>query len=204
MTKSEFIRMVEDACESALVNAGFKRLRRGTIIWEISPSFWGWVGLNRAIHGKQVRIIPFVGMHAVDVMKLCAQLDEDKYKKGEYATYAIHLGELLPKALTYDFCEAEDVPIEATRLAKDIADAGLKYMQSIANYDALLPLIEARMPMLGGYPERYAASLYLCGKHDLARQFVTGVLDRRGGYSRFSVDNSFATFGANFLKMLEP
>lgn len=202
MTESKFIRIVEDACESALVDVGFKRLRRGTIIWEISPSFWGWVGLNRGIHGDSVRINPFVGIHAVDVMTLSAQLDEVKYVKGAYATYAKHLGEFLPDEPTFEFPCGDAVSDESVRLAKSVADAGLHYMLSIASYEALLPLIESRMPSLGGYPERYAVALYISGKEALARNFVMGVLNREGDLARFS-SNSFAKFGANFLRICQ-
>lgn len=202
MANREFIRKVEDACEAALVNVGFRRLRRGTIIWEISPNFWGWVGLNRGIHGNSVRVNPFVGVHAVDVMKFCAQFDEMKYVKGAYATYAIHLGELLPTELTFDFQDEKNISGEAARLAKNIAATGLNYMRSIASYEALLPLLESRMPMLGGYPERYAAALYLGGKHDAARNFVAEVLSREGGFTKFSSE-FFVKFSANFLNKIE-
>jgi hypothetical protein len=200
MVNSEFIRSVEDACESALVAAGFKRLRRGTIIWEISPSFWGWVGLNEGNHGDMVRINPFIGIHAVDLMKLWDQLDESKYSKGAHATYAIHLGEILPDELVFEFHKGKDLSHDAARLAKCVADTGLKYMQSIADYDELIPLFKEFIPTLGGYPERYALALHLSGKHAEAREFVLNSLNKDGELARIS-NNSILKFAANFLKM---
>lgn len=199
MADKAFIRDVEDVCETALINVGFKRMRRGTIIWEISPDFWGWVGLNRGIHGDVVRINPFVGVHAVKVMKLCAQFDGTEYIKGEYATYAIHLGELLANEPTFEFQDGKDTQGEAERLAQSVGGAGLQYMQSIANYEALLPLLESRMSMLGGFPERYAASLYLSGTHDSARKFVATVLDETSNLAKVS-SNFFAKFYANYFE----
>jgi hypothetical protein len=198
MADKEFIRNVEDVCETALVKVGFKRLRRGTIIWEFSPDFWGWVGLNKGLHGTFIRINPFVGVHAVEVMKLCAQFDGSKFIKGAYATYAIHLGEVLPTELTFEFQDGKDMHGEAERLAQSVAAAGLQYMQTIANYEALVPLLESRMSMLGGYPERYAASLYLSGKHDSARQFVAAVLNKTGDLAKFS-SNFFEKFYVTYF-----
>lgn len=200
MTEIQFVRIVEDACESALISVGFKRLRRGTIVHEISAAFWGWVGLNKGIHGDMIRINPFVGVHAVEVMKLCAQLENSKYVKGAYATYAIHLGELLPEAPTFEFHREVAVDEEAGRLAACIVEAGLNYMRSISSYEVLLPLIATRMPMLGGYPERYAAALYLSGKPEIACDFVRGVLNSGGELAKFA-SPSFTRFGENFLEM---
>lgn len=202
MVDKKFVRLVEDACESSLINVGFKKLRRESVVWEVAPGFLGWIGLNQGNHQTYLRINPFVGIHSVDVMKLWAQFDGEKYSKGASATYAIHIGELIPEELTYEFHSEEQVFAEADRLAKDIFNTGLPYMRSIASYEALLPLIEARMPMLGGYPERYALILYLSGKPDQAREFVEGVLDKKENLAQFS-NEFFTTFGVNFLKYTE-
>ena len=200
MTSSDFAKGVEEACESALVDAGFKKLRKGRVVYEISSDFFGWVGLNKGVHGDMLRINPFVGVHAIAVMKLCAQLENVKYVKGEYATYAIHLGQILPDASTFEFRVGESYFEESRRLANCLAQRGLEYMISIADFDGLLPLIEARIPMLGGYPERYACMLYLCGKRVQARRFVSNVMNLEGDLARISND-SFATFADNFLKL---
>ena len=202
MAQSEFDRAVQDACESALVAMGFKRLRRSTIIWEISEKFWGWVGLNRGNHGDMVRVNPFIGIHAVDLMKLCDQLDESKYSKGAYATYAIHLGEILPDELVFEFHKGRDLSHDAERLAKCVADAGLTYMRSIADYDVLIPLFKEFIPTLGGYPERYVAALQLSGKHAEAREFVLNSLNKDGELARIS-NGSILKFADNFLKLTE-
>ena len=165
---------------------------------ELSPNFLGWVGLNRGNHGSMVRINPFVGVHAIDVMTLCAKLEEERYVPGEIATYALHLGQLLPDELAFEFHVGESIADEANGLAEHIAKTAVEYMKSVADYDALLPLVEERMPMLGGYPERYAAILHLSGMAEEAREFVNGVLAQREGLARYSSD-SFTRFGHNLL-----
>ena len=155
MAQSEFDRAVQDACESALVAVGFKRLRRSTIIWEISEKFWGWVGLNRGNHGDMVRVNPFIGIHAVDLMKLCDQLDESKYSKGAYATYAIHLGEILPDELVFEFHKGRDLSHDAERLAKCVADADVHAVHS--RLRCANPLIQRI------YPDARRLSREICG-----------------------------------------
>jgi hypothetical protein len=200
MADKKFLHEIEEAVVSALTPVGFRRLPRGAIVCELASNFLGWVGLNRGNHGSMVRINPFVGVHATDVMKLVAKLDGERYVPGALATYAIHLGELLPDELTFEFHVGESLTDEANRLAGHIANTAVDYMKSIAGYGALLPLVEHRMPLLGGYPERYAAILHLSGRTEAAREFVSGVLARRESLARYSSD-SFARFGQNFLDM---
>jgi hypothetical protein len=73
-------------------------------------------------------------------------------------------------------------------------------MQSIADYDELIPLFKEFIPTLGGYPERYALALHLSGKHAEAREFVLNSLNKDGELARIS-NNSILKFAANFLKM---
>lgn len=199
MGDSQFLRSVDDACEQALLEVGFKRPRRGTIVWDISPEFCGWVGLNQGRHGAMVRINPFVGVHAIEVMKLCSELEGSKYAKGAYATYAVHLGELLPTEPSFEFHEDADLAVEACRLARAVKDAGVPYMKSLSTYQVLLPLLEARMPTLGGYPERVVATLHLGGEEDAARSFVQKVLSKQDGFAKY-LHAGFVSFGENYLK----
>lgn len=197
MVNSEFVKSVDSSCEAALVSAGFTRLRRGTIVYEINADFMGWVGLNIGSHTSEVRINPFVGVHATNVMKLCAELQERKYVKGETATFAMHLGELLPDELVFDFHIGENFSVQAQRLAERVKGAGLMFMKSLASYDELLPHVEQRMPMLGGYPERYVAILHLSGKRREALIFIDRVLSGEQSLRDYRND-FFIKFAANF------
>jgi len=200
MADKKFLMSVDEECEAALVSVGFQKLRKGRVVWCISPEFLGWVGLNRGNHGDLVRINPFVGVHAVAVMKLCCSLDENKYVKGDIATYAVHLGELIPDELNFEFKIGDDLSIEAARLATVIHKVALTYMNSIADYDVLLSLVTDRMPMLGGYPERYVAILHLLGRSREAAQFVKDVMNKTDDFAKY-FSESFQKFGQNFKKM---
>ena len=200
MTDKKFLHDLEESCDQALEAIGFRKLRKGRVVWNISHEFLGWVGLNRGNHGDFVRLNPFIGVHSVEVMKLCAFLNEEKYVKGDIASYSIHLGELIPDELGFLFEVGDDLSIEASRLASAIHSAAVPYMNSIAKYKTLLPLVEARMPLLGGYPERYAVILHLMGRTDDATAFVQSVMGQKDGFSQFFSDH-FRKFGQNFLKM---
>jgi len=176
MADKKFLNALEDVCDSELCKVGFNRLRRGSVIWQFDSDFLGWIGLNTGNHGSLVRLNPFVGIHVVEIMELSATLSDRKYVKGGIATYAIHLGELVPNIPTFEFEVGADLTTEAKRLAQTIFDVGLGYMKSINNYEALTPLLYERMPTLGGYPERYLLSLYCSGKKELANELARKII----------------------------
>jgi len=141
---SLFVREVEDACEAALVEIGFKRPRRGDVYLEITNEFLGWVGLNQGNHPDFLRINPFIGIHCVPMMELSKKLGDEKYRKGQYATYAIHLGEICPNVDEFLFRQGDDIELEARRLSITIGEHAFPWMKEHASYAMLLPLIETR------------------------------------------------------------
>ncbi|WMW81307.1 hypothetical protein RF679_03250 [Undibacterium cyanobacteriorum] len=186
MADTKFLKMLEDECDSELCKLGFTRLRRGGVVWEFDSNFLGWIGLNTGNHGNTVRLNPFVGIHVVDIMKLSAAFSNKKYVKGGTATYAIHLGELVPKIPTFEFEVGADLNPEAKRLALAIYEHGLKYMASLRNYEALGPFLYERMPLHGGYPERYILSLYCAGKIDQADKLASAIVEGESAWSEYS------------------
>jgi len=169
---AKFVRNVQHACERALLGHGFEQPRRGEIVIGITPEFLGWVGLNVGKHSDFVRINPFVGVHCVPVMKLVAEATGEKYQTGRYATYAVHLGEVAPNEEQFVFSSERQIEIEAERLAVSCRESGVPYMRSISTFESLLPLLEEKVPMFGGYPQRVAAAMYLMGRKKEALNFV--------------------------------
>jgi hypothetical protein len=88
------------------------------------------------------------------------------------------MGEIAPEERTFRFTRETDIDGETTRLAKLLRKDGVVYAESIASYDALLPLLQKRIPMLGGYPQSTACCLYLMGRESEARSFVKEFLDQ--------------------------
>jgi hypothetical protein len=118
-----------------------------------------------------------------------------KYSR-EVSTYSVHLGEVAPNEHVFDFFSGRiDFDLDSTRLAAAYINYGLPYAKSIASYDALLPLLEGRIDMLGGYPERVACCLYLMERIDDARSFAENFLASQQEY--------FAEFANPFLRMLD-
>lgn len=189
-------------CYAALESAGFTRYRKEAVDWPLDGGFHGWVGLNTALEADHVEISPFVGVHVVPLERLWTSLKvgkyPGKYDRG-YATYAVHMGELDAGRDEEGFIFAPEkgdafVALEARRLGRLYATVGLDYAKSVASYEALLPLLEGRVGMLGGYPERVASCLYLMGRLVDARTFAEQFLKVRREY--------FEGFAMPFLEML--
>lgn len=180
-------------CYDALEAIGFARYRKQDVDWPMEHGFHCWVGLNAGLEKEHLDINPFVGVHVVPIMKLYTSLEGRKYSRST-ATYAVHMGELVPKEPIFRFTRQTDVAAEADRLARLYADVGLSYAMSIGTYERLLPLLRDRVPMLGAYPERVASCLYLMGRREEARSFVEEFLPDHRDY--------FEGFAVPFLKML--
>lgn len=181
MNSVQDLKSIENSCAAALSQVGVK-VKSGTGTLPIGNAFSGWVGLNSGRHKGFIRINPFVGVHCQQIMKLVASASGKKYRPSELATFSIYLGELCPEVSQFVFNDGDDSTKEAERLASTIEEFGFPYMRKIASYDALLPLLEKRVPTLGGYPQRYAAALYLSGKIDMALEFTNtqiGLLDNQ-------------------------
>jgi hypothetical protein len=169
-------------CYDALERAGFSRFRKGGVDWPLKDGFHAWTGLNTVLNRDRVDVNPFVGIHVVQIAKLCSELDkgqyQTKYSRG-VATYAVYVGELAgaedEPAFAFTPQQSKGfVVAEVDRLANLYATVGLDFARSIASYESLLPLLIDRVPMLGGYPQRVASCLYLMGRKAEARQFVEG------------------------------
>ncbi|MFD1218367.1 hypothetical protein [Microbulbifer celer] len=174
-------------CYEALMAVGFTRYRKEAVDWPLEDGFHCWVGLNEALYDEYFEINPFVGIHVVPLEKLWSVLKERKYDRG-VATYALHMGLLSPHEPVFHFTRQTDIEAEAERLAKLYLDVGLSYAKSIASYEALLPLLQDRVDMLGAYPERVASCLYLMGRREEARQFTEDFLEKERNYfERFAV-----------------
>lgn len=180
-------------CYAALEKAGFKRFRKEDVDWPLENGFHCWVGLNNNLVKDYFQINPFVGVHVVPIMKLYTSLEGRRYDRRN-ATHALHMGELAPEERVFRFTRQTDVEAEAARLARFYATVGLLYSRSIATYEQLLPLLQERVPMLGAYPERVAACLYLMDRKEEAQAFVEDFLKTHRDY--------FKGFAIPFLKLL--
>lgn len=185
-------------CYNALEKVGFERFAKEGVDWPLSDGFHCWVGLNAAVERNQLEITPFVGLHVVPLEKLAADLKGKRYVRG-IATYAIPMGDLEcardEPAFVFTSQQSEGFVLsEADRLASLYATSGLGFSQSIASYERLLPLLEMRLDMLGGYPESIACCLLLMGREDAAVAFVESFSRQEPQY--------FTNFASVFLATL--
>jgi hypothetical protein len=141
-------------------------------------------------------------VHCIPIMKLVADLAGERYQLGRYATISTHLGELCPKEDAFEFSPEADIGAESERLAALLRTQGVLFMESHASFRAILPMIEERVPTLGGYPQRMAVILYLMGRREDAIKFV---IERQAEYEADpSVRTKFDRFAEPFLKLVSP
>ena len=200
MSKAEFRKKLIGDCETALKSRGFIAPRKGCRLFPFNDDFFGWVGLNKANYSDFININPFIGIHCSPLMKLCSELQGEKYKMGQTSTVAWHLGEICPDIASFDFYEDCDIEPQSTRLAHAIVEHGLPFMKKNANYDTVMPKLYEKVPSLGGAPERYAVALYLTGQLTEAKQFIEqqrAIFMRHG--SRIS--DPFNLFSDNLLML---
>jgi hypothetical protein len=172
MVDRVFLKSVEDSCDKALCALGAKRPRSGTRFFEINKDVLCWVGLNQGNHDDFVRINPFVGVHNISLMRLESENDGVKYKKGDYATISVHLGELCPDIEEFKFYEGSSIEDEAERLAQVVYKYGIEFAKRYSTIEELIPELKSKISELGGYPERYVIALYLSNNIDEAKQFI--------------------------------
>jgi hypothetical protein len=98
------------------------------------------------------------------------------------ATFAIPFGHLTPSERAFIFTPTTDPQKDIVRLANLYLEVGLDYCRSIANFEALRPLLEGRISMLGGYPDRLAACLLLMRKREKALAFTAAFADQHPAY----------------------
>lgn len=192
-----FKQRIREMCYDALEANGFQRFQKEGVDWPINNNFNCWVGLNTGLYPDKLKINPFVGVHVKAIAKLKA-LCGRKYDR-RVATYAVNMGELDRAKDEIGFCftlfqSDELIKSECDRLALLYKTIGLEYAKSIATYENLLPLLKARVPMLGGYPESFACCLYLMGRGQEAGEFVEKFRVKEPSY--------FKDFSAAFLSIL--
>lgn len=199
---AEFKKYIRLKCFGALETAGFTRFRKEGVDWPLHDGFHAWVGLASGLEHDHVDIYPNVGVHVVPIEKLAA-IKSGKYPRKysrSVATYAISLGTLNAvgdeRAFAFAPQQSEAfIDAECQRLARLYATVGLDYACSIASYEALLPLLQENVNMLGGYPESVASCLYFMGRKQEAKAFTEGFLAKQQDY--------FEGFAKPFLEMLE-
>jgi hypothetical protein len=136
---------------------------------EVAPGVLGWVGLNISHFSDGLEISVNVGVHHTELMKIVFGLSRRKYIRGDVATYARPLVDVMGTDAVFQFSINTPPDAEARRLVDGIVRFGLPWMREISSLDALLPLLREREAMLGGVPERVAVALALLGrKQDLA------------------------------------
>ncbi|WP_439498741.1 hypothetical protein [Bosea sp. (in: a-proteobacteria)] len=166
---------VVEGCRDALVANGFTRYRKRDVDYPFLDGFHCWVGLASEMQPDCIKIYPQVGVHAVNIEKLWSRLTTGKYAinyNRAQCTYGGPLSGLTDGTAVTTFSRGCSISQQAERLATLYLEFGVPYARSLAGYEALLPELKTRIPILGGYPQRVAACLYLMGRKEESLEFA--------------------------------
>ena len=202
MKTPEFKKLILTECDIQFKANGFKVPRKNCILYPINNDFDGWVGLNVATNEGSVKINPFIGVHSQPVAETVATLQNQKYKLGAVATYAVHLGAVCPNLspVIFDIEDKSDIAAKVERLVHTITEFGVAYAYSIASYEKLIPLLKEKIDMLGGFPESYAVALFNSGERDECFKFLEIHAQNIEKYGD-SIVKPFAEFSEGLLKL---
>lgn len=185
---AEFKKRIRLKCYDAFERKGFTRFQKEGVDYPLGDGFNCWVGLNTGLYPDRVDIVPNVGLHVVPIERLAFEVEGGKIKYDRrVATYAINIGTLeeagSQRAFAFSPIQSDGfITSECERLARIYFDVGVPFARSIATYKALAPLLAKNVGMLGGFPQRYAACLYLMGQKREARDFLLNYPERYRSY----------------------
>jgi hypothetical protein len=186
---------VLDCCKDHFVANGFVVPARRRVYADVAPGVLGWVGLSVSHSGDELEIFPNVGVHHTALMKIVSGLSRRKYVRGDVATYAMPLVDVMRVDTVFRFSTSKSSDSEVRRLVGSIVNYGLPWMRRICTLDALLPLLRERESMLGGVPERVAVALALLGRNDDLAAYLQ---DRQSVYDRDSANPNVAAAWRTF------
>ena len=192
------INQILDACAHYFRADGFEVPARGRIYRPLGHHVLGWVGLASTSDRDALEVWPNVGVHEVCVMKMVSALQGRKYVKGDVATYAVSLGEVVPKSTPFKFFGGEDHAAQAMRLVETVVVHGLPWMEKAGSLD-LIQLLKQREKVLGGVPERIAVALYL---HHRMSEVLDYLKDRQDRYDKDAANPEVAESWKRFSDAL--
>jgi hypothetical protein len=198
MNRTEIAESTERQVKEELLRAGFERIDSRRVCLRIDANFLGWVGLNRGTVDGHLRVNPFVGVHSIPLMRAYYMARGERYVVGDVATFAQHLGEITPRATDFIVPDEASVAPVASDIATAITTHGVPFMRQIANYEALVTLLEPLAARFGGNPQKLALALHFQGKDAEAKALVLKTRSQLASEDPV-LRESFEKFAAAFL-----
>lgn len=181
-----------------LVARGLTRFSKWRAGVDFGDGFLSWCGSNFQPENDVFMAHIFVGIHCKPLEKMWTSLKRVKYVTKyslDTATSAVGIDRVghLKKGDLLISKSSRDIDIK--RISKLVAEYGVNYSRSIANYDFILADTEKKINNLGAAPERYACCLYLLNRKAEAVEFI----------KKFSVSHEdyLQDFTENFLSLCE-
>lgn len=196
---------VENACDLAFVEGGYRRPRRGTILWELDDDFLGWIGLNTGNHSDYVDVYPFVGIHAKKLEILFCQFSGEKYKLGDHATISKSIIDISPEFEIQRFLkDSKSINKRAKKLFDLVNPVAQEYFINNSSYADVLEELEKLQHMGGGIPEKVSMIYHLSNEVDMAISHLRSKVKEFGLDGHNTISDSIENFLDNYLTEVAP
>lgn len=194
-TGKAFIKAVDDALETALVDHGFLRLRKLIFVLPVDDEFDGWIGLNR--NNKYARfgsmdLYAGWGIHCPVIQRFTSECRGEKYKRGEICTAPLGWSNY-PTTRHFQFLAAEDIAQRADEVAQFYRNEAVPRILEHASYSAIIPNLEENAPSWGGWDQSLLLAYQLAGQAEQAKSYVQ---DRKKACSK---NEQYAVYYQPFL-----
>jgi len=202
-----FRREVLRLAEERLQQIGFTAQRGAGVSMLLRDGWYGWIGLNQALHPGVIDILTITGIRCEAVEHLVhALLPTTSVYWGPSFTRPLYM--LVPhrEEPTWSFTEVNPVLLED--MIDKVMTYGLPFMQNLASLDALLRAFERPNYSMPDVKTRLPCVLYLVGRRAEAESYIASqlstlraTLPEAALLAKPSVFSNYEAFASNFQAM---
>jgi len=197
----DFRREVLRLAKERLRQIGFTAQRGAVAIMLLQDGWYGWIGLNRALHPGVISILTVTGIRCEVVEQLVQTLTPDlPAHPGPSLAQPLYM--LVPKRKepAWSFTEIDNELLED--MINTVITYGLPFMRSLASLEALLSAYESGVSPLPDVTTRLPSVLYLLGRRVEAESYIASQLSTlRATLPKSGVLANYEVFATNFQAM---
>jgi len=171
----DFVKKVFGLVHTHLAVLGFEKRKPGILTIKISDDVLGWIGLNKAIRGKEdfLSINPVIGLRNQKVERLIADLLGESYSDIIPPTLSTNVGYLMPlkKYQSYSFSKEGSNEAVAKELVEAVREYGVPFIRRNVDLPALIKSMQTDhigISFMTDY--RVPAAYFLLGQIDKASE----------------------------------
>jgi len=197
----DFRREVLRLAEERLRQIGFTAQRGAGATMLLQDGWYGWIGLNNALHPDVISILTVTGIRCEAVEQLVQTLGPPlPAHRGPSLAKPLYV--LVPKREepAWSFTEIDNELLED--MINKVITYGVPFMKSLASLEALLSAFERGISPLPDVTTRLPGVLYLLGRRAEAESYIASRLSSlRATLPNSGVLEDYEVFATNFQAM---